>query len=92
MLQQLLSNGALLMAKMNMHELALGITSTNAAYGAVRNPYDRRMIPGGSSGGTAAGIATRMAPAGLGSDTGDPVRMPQRLCAVWPGSVLLWQR
>ena len=81
-LKQLLSSGALLMAKMNMHELAIGITSTNATYGAVRNPYDRRMIPGGSSGGTAAGIAARMAPAGLGSDTGGSMRIPAALCGV----------
>ena len=81
-LKQLLANGALLMAKMNMHELALGITSTNATYGAVRNPYDRRMIAGGSSGGTGAGIAARMAPVGLGSDTGGSVRIPAALCGV----------
>ena len=44
--------GALLLAKTNMHELAFGITSTNAAYGFVRNPYNTALIPGGSSGGT----------------------------------------
>ena len=81
-LRTLLSRGALLMAKMNMHELAFGITSSNAAYGPVRNPYDRRLIPGGSSGGTAAGIAARMAPAGLGTDTGGSVRIPAALCGI----------
>jgi indoleacetamide hydrolase len=81
-LKKLLSAGALLMAKMNMGELALSTTSTNAAYGAVRNPYDRRMISGGSSGGTGAGIAGRMAPVGLGTDTGGSVRTPAALCGV----------
>ncbi len=81
-LSPLLQSGALLMAKTNMHELAFGITSTNAAYGAVKNPYNKVMIPGGSSGGTAAGIAARFSPAGLGSDTGGSVRIPPALCGI----------
>jgi mandelamide amidase len=81
-LRPLFSAGALLMAKMNLHELAAGITSTNAVYGAVRNPYDPKLIPGGSSGGTAAGIAAHIAPAGLGSDTGGSMRIPPALCGV----------
>ena len=81
-LAPLFDAGALLMAKMNMHELGFGITSTNAAYGAVKNPYDPRMIPGGSSGGTAAGIAAGLAPVGLGSDTGGSMRIPPALCGV----------
>ena len=81
-LAPLLAAGAAVMAKMNMHELAFGITSTNSAYGFVENPYDTAMIPGGSSGGTAAGVASRMAPAGLGTDTGGSVRIPPALCGV----------
>jgi indoleacetamide hydrolase len=81
-LSPLFESGALLMAKTNMHELAFGITSTNAAYGFVKNPYNKTMIPGGSSGGTAAGIAARMSPAGLGSDTGGSVRIPPALCGI----------
>jgi Asp-tRNA(Asn)/Glu-tRNA(Gln) amidotransferase A subunit family amidase len=81
-LKTLLSRAALLMAKMNMHELAIGITSSNAAYGPVRNPYDQKLIAEGSSGGTAAGIAARMAPAGLGTDTGGSVRIPAALCGI----------
>jgi mandelamide amidase len=78
----LFSAGALLLGKTNMHELAFGITSNNAAFGSVRNPYDSAMIPGGSSGGTAAAIAARMCPAGLGTDTGGSVRIPAALCGI----------
>jgi indoleacetamide hydrolase len=81
-LAPLLAAGAAVMAKMNMHELAFGITSTNSAFGFAENPYDATTIPGGSSGGTAAGIAARMAPAGLGTDTGGSVRIPPALCGV----------
>jgi Asp-tRNA(Asn)/Glu-tRNA(Gln) amidotransferase A subunit family amidase len=81
-LSPLFESGALLMAKTNMHELAFGITSTNPAYGFVKNPYNKAMIPGGSSGGTAVGIAARMSPAGLGSDTGGSVRIPPALCGI----------
>ncbi len=79
---RLLGAGALLLAKNTMHELAHGITSNNAAWGPVRNPYDRERIPGGSSGGTAAAIAARLAPAGLGTDTGGSVRIPAALCGI----------
>jgi mandelamide amidase len=78
----LFREGALLLGKTNMHELAFGITSNNAAFGAVGNPYDRTKIPGGSSGGTGAAVAARMAPAGLGSDTGGSVRIPAALCGI----------
>ncbi|HYS62361.1 MAG TPA: amidase family protein, partial [Paraburkholderia sp.] len=64
--QRLIDAGAIVLGKANMHELAFGITSTNLAAhaGPVRNPYDPSLIPGGSSGGTAAAIAARIAPAG----------------------------
>jgi len=78
----LFSAGALLLGKANMHELAFGITSNNAAFGAVHNPHNITMIPGGSSGGTAAAIAARMCPVGLGTDTGGSVRIPAALCGI----------
>lgn len=78
----LFAAGAIGFGKNTMHELAFGITSNNAATGAVRNPYHPRMIPGGSSGGTAAAVAARLAPAGIGTDTGGSVRVPAALCGV----------
>lgn len=78
----LYKNGALLFAKSNMHELALGGTSNNPVYGAVGNPYAPTRVPGGSSGGTAAAIAARIVPAGLGTDTSGSVRMPSFLCGI----------
>ncbi|TAM28280.1 MAG: indoleacetamide hydrolase [Paraburkholderia sp.] len=82
--QRLVDAGAILLGKANMHELAFGITSTNLspAAGPVRNPYDCERIPGGSSGGTAAAIAARIAPAGLGTDTGGSTRIPAALCGI----------
>ena len=81
-MQRLLDAGALLAGKTNMHELAFGITSNNAAFGAVRNPYDPKRIAGGSSGGTAAAIAAGVVEAGLGTDTGGSVRIPAALCGI----------
>lgn len=78
-LQALLDEGAVLLGKSNMHELAFGATSNNAFFGPVRNPYDPTRIPGGSSGGTAAAIAARIVPLGLGTDTAGSVRVPAAL-------------
>jgi mandelamide amidase len=80
--QALFDGGALLGGKANMHELAFGISCNNALTGPTRNPYDKRMIPGGSSGGSAAAVAARMFPASLGTDTGASVRLPAALCGV----------
>ncbi len=80
--EALFAAGAVLLGKANMHELADGITNNNAAFGAVRNPYAPALIPGGSSGGTAAAVAARLCPAGLGTDTGGSVRVPAALCGV----------
>jgi len=77
--EKLIRAGAIVLGKTNMHELAFGITSNNAAFGPVRNAYDPARIAGGSSGGTGNAIAARMAAAGLGSDTGGSVRIPAAL-------------
>ena len=77
-LRHLLAAGASVLGKANMHELAFGVTTTNFTpfAGIAHNPYDRSRVPGGSSGGTGAGVAARFAPSGLGSDTGGSVRIP----------------
>jgi mandelamide amidase len=80
--QALLDAGAIVLGKTNMHELALSTTSDNATFGPVRNPYDRSRFAGGSSGGTGAAIAARIAAGGLGSDTGGSVRIPAALCGI----------
>ena len=72
--------GAILFGKANMHELAGGGTSSNPAFGFVRNPHDPARTPGGSSGGTAAALAARIVAAGLGSDTAGSVRIPSAFC------------
>lgn len=79
---RLFAAGAIMLGKCNLHELAYGITNNNAAYGPARNPYALDRIPGASSGGTAVAVAARMAPGGIGSDTGGSVRIPAALCGI----------
>jgi aspartyl-tRNA(Asn)/glutamyl-tRNA(Gln) amidotransferase subunit A len=74
--------GALLLGKTNMHEIALGLTSINPHYGAVRNPWKLEHVAGGSSGGSAAALAARFCPGALGTDTGGSIRVPAALCGV----------
>ncbi|MES0879647.1 amidase family protein [Roseibium sp. SCP14] len=78
-ISRLKSEGAVIIGKTNMHELAFGVTSNNAAFGTVHNPIDPMCIPGGSSGGTAAAIAAGIVPGGLGTDTAGSVRVPAAL-------------
>ena len=74
--------GALVLGKTNLHELSFGYTSNNQAYGAVRNPYDLSRIAGGSSGGTAAAVAARLAPLGISEDTEGSIRVPAAFCGI----------
>ena len=74
--------GAIVLGKTNLHELSYGWTSRNLAFGAVHNPYDPTRIPGGSSGGTAAAIAARLAPLGVAEDTEGSIRVPAALCGI----------
>jgi indoleacetamide hydrolase len=76
------SAGAIILGKTNMHELAFGITSNNAGFGAVNNAYNAGRFAGGSSGGSAVAVALGMAPAALGTDTGGSVRIPAALNGV----------
>ena len=72
--------GAVMLGKLNMHELAYGITSANPHFGAVRNPWDPERSPGGSSGGSGAAVAAGMAYAAMGTDTGGSIRIPASFC------------
>jgi aspartyl-tRNA(Asn)/glutamyl-tRNA(Gln) amidotransferase subunit A len=74
--------GCVVIGKTNLHEWALGPTSTNPHYGAVRNPHDVERIPGGSSGGSAAAVAAGLCDWAIGTDTGGSIRMPASLCGV----------
>ena len=74
--------GAIVLGKTNLHELSYGWTSDNLAFGAVHNPYDLNRIPGGSSGGTAAAVAARIAPLGVAEDTEGSIRVPAALCGI----------
>jgi len=72
--------GAVMLGKLNMHELAYGITSDNPHFGAVRNPWNAGHSPGGSSGGSGAAVAAGMVYAAMGSDTGGSIRIPSSFC------------
>jgi aspartyl-tRNA(Asn)/glutamyl-tRNA(Gln) amidotransferase subunit A len=72
--------GAVMLGKTGLHELAYGITSNNPHFGSIRNPYDLERIPGGSSGGSGAAVATAMCFMAMGSDTGGSIRIPASFC------------
>lgn len=80
--ERLRAAGAVLVGKTAMHELAYGITNNNPHFGPTRNPWDTASIPGGSSGGSGAAVATGLGMASLGSDTGGSIRIPASFCGV----------
>ncbi len=80
--QKIKKAGGQIIGKTNTHEIALGVTNNNPYFGACRNPWDITRTPGGSSGGSAVAVATGMAMAAIGTDTGGSIRIPAALCGV----------
>lgn len=78
--EKIAASGMVMLGKTNMDEFAMGSSNETSFYGPVKNPWDTKRVPGGSSGGSAAAVAARLAPIATGTDTGGAIRQPSALC------------